>query len=104
MTMDYLCSSSSFQRKLESRRGDRGVKGWQGLTDARVRLSFLLSFPLRGNGLLHHWIPACAGMTKGAKVRNLSGMAKKLSGCRQTYPDPRRHSSEGWNPGGEAGE
>ena len=56
--------------------------------------------------LLYHLHPcrrAFAGMTEEAKVRNLSGMAKKLSGCRQTYPDPLRHSSEGWNPGGDAG-
>ena len=41
---------SSFQRRLESRRGGRGMQGWQGLSDARVQLSLLLSFPHRGNG------------------------------------------------------
>ena len=42
----------SFQRRLESRRGGRGgVKEWQTLPDAHVRLSCLLSFPLCGNGL-----------------------------------------------------
>ena len=58
---------SSFQRKLAcmdaggraasgtSRRGIQEgeaavVKGWQGSSDARVRLSLLLSFPRRGNG------------------------------------------------------
>ena len=62
--------------------GGRGweVKGWQVLADAGVRLSCLLSFPLCGNGLLNHWIPACAGMTKGAEVKNLLGIAKGLSG------------------------
>ena len=49
------------------------VKGRQILPDARVRLSCLLSFPQGGNGLLNHWIPACAGMTGScgqAFVRN----------------------------------
>ena len=27
-----------------------------------------------------YWMPACAGMTEGAEVRNLSGIAKGLSG------------------------
>ena len=47
--------------------------------------------------------PACcrqAGMTVGAGVRNLAGIAKGLSGWQQTHSHPRRHSSEGWNPGG----
>ena len=35
----------------------------------------------------------------GAGVRNSTGMAKGLSGWRQTRSDPRCHSSEGWNPG-----
>ena len=35
----------------------------------------------------------------GAEVRHLSGIAKRLSGWRQTHSDLRRHSSEGWNPG-----
>ena len=48
---------------------------------------------------INHWIPACAGMTEEAGVKNSAGMAKGLSGWRQTRSDPRRHSSEGWNPG-----
>ena len=52
---------------------------------------------------LNHWIPACAGMTKGTAVRHLSGMAKGLSGWQQAHSRPCRHSSEGWNPGREAG-
>ena len=32
-------SPSSFQRRLESRKAGRSAKGWQGLPDARVRLS-----------------------------------------------------------------
>ena len=38
-------------------------------------------------------------MTEEAKIRNLSGMAEELSEWQQTHADPRRHSSEGWNPG-----
>ena len=44
------------------------------------------------------WIPACAGMTVGIEDRYLPNIAKGLSGWRQTHSDPRRHSSEGWNP------
>ena len=32
------------------------------------RVYFDLSFPLCGNGLLNHWIPACAGMTTEEQV------------------------------------
>ena len=53
---------------------------------------------------LNHWIPAFAGMTTGAAVRHLSGMAKGLSRWRQTHSRLRRHSSAGWNPGEGAGE
>ena len=56
-----------------------------------------------GMGCLDHWIPACAGMTEGAVVRNLPEIAKGLSGSQQTYSNPRRHASEGWNPGGAPG-
>ena len=55
------------------------VKGRQVLPDTRIRLSHLLSFPLRGNELLNHWIPAFAGMTARPAVRRLSGIAKGLS-------------------------
>ena len=34
---------------------------------------------------------------------NLPEIAKGLSGWRRTYSCPRCHSSEGWNPGREAG-
>ena len=34
---------------------------------------------------LNHWIPACAGMTKGVEVKNLSGIAKGLSGWQPTF-------------------
>ena len=79
---------------------------------------------LGGHGLLRHWIPACAGMTKRGSAetairqaprlrlldsgfrrndgrgcdRVLQGTAKGLSGWQQTHFSPRRHSSEGWNP------
>ena len=45
-------------------------------------------------------------MTVGAEVRDLSGIPKRLSGWQKNYPDPRRHSSESWNPGdgGQSGE
>ena len=33
---------------------------------------------------LNHWIPAFAGMTERAEVRNLARMAKGLSGWQQT--------------------
>ena len=57
-----------------------------------------------GMDCVNHWIPAFAGMTGGAAVKHSSGMAMGLSGWQQTYFDPRRHSSAGWNPGREAGE
>ena len=47
-----------------------------------------------GTAYKNHWIPACAGMTGG---RN------DIEGCRFVSCDPRRHSSEGWNPGERAG-
>ena len=33
-----------------------------------------------GMDKINHWIPACAGMTEGAEVKHLSGIAKGLSG------------------------
>ena len=56
-----------------------------------------------GMDYVNHWIPAFAGMTEGAGVRNSVGMAEGLSGWRLTHSCPCRHSSEGWNPGGGAG-
>ena len=41
-------------------------------------------------------------MTDGAVVNSLPSIAKGSSGWRLTHSCPRRHSSEGWNPGGEA--
>ena len=39
----------------------------------------VLSFPLCGNSLLNHWIPACAGMTEGLR----SGIRQEWKGgCR----------------------
>ena len=57
-----------------------------------------------GMACLNHWIPACAGMTERAAIRHLPDMAEGLSGWRQAHFNPRRHSSEGWNPGGESKE
>ena len=69
----------SFQRRLAcmdaggraaSGTGRRGIQEGRpggermaGFVRWRVRLSFVLSFPLCGNELLNHWILACAGMT-----------------------------------------
>ena len=50
-------------------------------------------------GYYNHWIPAFAGMTGGLRLGFFSGMAKGLSGWRQTHFNLRRHSSVGWNPG-----
>ena len=73
--------------------GVAGLIGWH------VRLSLLqLSFPLRGNGLCK---PLDSGLRRndgGVEVRNSAGIAKGLSGWRQTYFDPLRHSGEGRNP------
>ena len=41
-----------------------------------------------GMACLNHWIPAFAGMTVGAVVRNSAEMAKGLSGWRRTHFDP----------------
>ena len=38
-----------------------------------------------GMNYVNHWIPAFAGMTEGAAVRHLSGMAKGLSGWQPVY-------------------
>ena len=55
----------------------------------------------RGAGMdySNHWIPACAGMTAGARVGNWAGIAKGLSGWRQTRFALCRHSGAGRNPG-----
>ena len=45
------------------------------------------------------WIPACAGMTAGAKVGNWAGIAKGLAGKRQTRFALCRHAGAGRNPG-----
>ena len=66
--------------------GGAVVNGWPILADGALGgHPFKLSFPLCGNVLLNHWIPAFAGMTEGAAVRHLSGMAKGLSGCQPVY-------------------
>ena len=79
----------------------RGMKEWQGLSDGTFgcRCGGCHS-RCAGMACFNHWIPACAGMTEGVKVRNSAGIAKGLSGWRETHSHPRRHSSEGWNPGG----
>ena len=54
----------------------RMVKGWKVLADGAFGCRFcVLSFPLCGNVLLNHWIPAFAGMTPW-----LRGMKRKLAG------------------------
>ena len=60
----------SFQRRLESRRGGRGVNGGRFY---RMPMSgccaYVLSFPpVARMACLNHWIPACAGMTAGAEA------------------------------------
>ena len=51
MTKMFLPPQSSFQRRLESRKGGREVEGMAGFAGWRARLSLLLSFPRCGNGL-----------------------------------------------------
>ena len=78
--------------------GGRGreVQGWQSLSDGAFGCRCCdCHSRYAGMACVNHWIPACAGMTTGAKVRNLSDMAEELSEWRQTHSDPRRHSSEG---------
>ena len=53
------------QAAEESRRGGRGVQGWQGLSGAHVRLSLLLSFPLSGNGL---YTPLDSGLRRNDEM------------------------------------
>ena len=113
--------SSSFRRRPESRKAGRGVKGRQGLSDSALGCCGCHSRSA-GMACFNHWIPrpsfqtrlyhlhpcrrACAGMTEGeipgfggmterAAAPIFSGMAKGLSGWRETYFDPRRHSGEG---------
>ena len=57
---------SSFQRRLESRKAGRGVKGWQGLSDGVLGCCGCHS-RYAGMARFNHWIPACAGMTVGLK-------------------------------------
>ena len=80
------------------------VKGWQVLPDARLRLWRLLSFPLCGNGLskaldsgLRRNDDGGCGQAFGRNGRGAVKMATHL------FP-LRRHSSEGWNPGGRSRE
>ena len=85
---------SSFQRRLESRRAGQRVKGWQGLSDGTFgHRACGCHSRYAGMTYFNHWIPACAGMTAGVEVRNSAEIAKGLSGWRQTYFGPRRHSS-----------
>ena len=81
--------------------GGAVVNGWPILADGALG-GHPLSCHSRCAGMdcLNHWIPAFAGMTVGAVVGIFSGMAKGLSGWRQTHSNPHRHSSAGWNPGG----
>ena len=81
MTTNLLRPPSSFQRRLESRKAGRGVKGWQVLPDGALGCR-ACSCHSRSAGMacFNHWIPAFAGMTVGVEVRNSAGMAKGLSG------------------------
>ena len=90
---------SSFQRRLESRRPGRRIKGL--LVSVRSCQSDRMP-TLRGHSRaagmddINHWIPACAGMT-GLFVHCHPFY---FSACFFLFP--RRHSSAGWNPGGRA--
>ena len=56
------------QRRLESRSGGRGVKGWQGLSDGALGCRcYGCHSRYAGMACFNHWIPACAGMTVGAE-------------------------------------
>ena len=87
-------------RSGTSGRGGKGreVKGWQVWPNARIQLSHLLSFPLRGNGLLNHWISACAGMTVGGRGQAFVRHGKGAVGMATRLFPPRRHSGAGRNP------
>ena len=80
MARNPLRPPSSFQRRLESRRGGRGVMGWQGLSDGTFGcLCYGCHSRSAGMACINHWIPrpsfqtrlyhlhpcrrACAGMT-----------------------------------------
>ena len=76
MAINPFLPLSSFQRRLESRRGGRGGEGVAGFGGWRVgSLSLWLAFPLCGIGLSKPldsglrrnddggWIPALAGIT-----------------------------------------
>ena len=61
--------------------------------------SFIVIPALAGMAYSNHWIPAFAGMTGGAEVRNSARMAEGLSGWKPSLFSLRRHSGEGRNPG-----
>ena len=77
---------SSFQRRLESRKAGRGVRGWQGLADGALSChARVLSFPLCGNGLsksldsgLRRNDEGAAGMTTNS-FRLPSSFQRKLA-------------------------
>ena len=98
MAANPFLPPSSSQRRLESRKGGRRVKGWQGLSDGTLGCRACgCHSRYAGMTCFNHWIPAFAGMTERAAVKNAAGMVKGLSGWRETHSYPRRHSSEGWN-------
>ena len=81
--------------------GGRGreVQGWQSLSDGAFGChSCDCHSRYAGMACVNHWIPACAGMTEGLKSGICWTWQKGLSGWQQTHADPRRHSSESWNP------
>ena len=68
MATNSFLPLSSFQRRLESRKGGRVVKGAQVLAGGALGCHALVVIParLRQSGMdsSNHWIPACAGMTR----------------------------------------
>ena len=58
----------------------RGGEGMAGFTGWRIRLSPRdCHSRYAGMYKINHWIPACAGMTEEAKVKNLPRIATGLS-------------------------
>ena len=64
MAINPFRPPSSFQRRLESRREGRGVKGWRILPDGAFGCrSCACHSRFSGMACVNHWIPALAGIT-----------------------------------------
>ena len=62
------------------------MKGWQALPDGEFSWRpFDCHSRCAGMACVNHWIPAFAGMTAGAEVRNSANMAKGFSGWRPAF-------------------